>query len=153
MIVLNLCCSQEHRFEGWFASADAFEEQRARQLVSCPICGSNAVRRLPSAPYVLTRHSAPSSAPAGQAPAAAPASAGPDLPPEAVVENVLQVLRHMSRNAENVGDRLPEEARRIHHGEAEVRNIRGQASPEEVEELIDEGIIVVPLPSGEDEVH
>lgn len=66
---------------------------------------------------------------------------------------MLQMLRHMSRNAENVGDRLPEEARRIHYGEADVRDIRGQASPEDVAELLDEGIMVLPLPPGEDGVH
>ena len=66
---------------------------------------------------------------------------------------VLQVLRHMSRNAEDVGQRLPEEARRIHYGEAEARDIRGKASAEEVEELLDEGIMVLPVPPGEDEVH
>ncbi|MCV2219572.1 DUF1178 family protein [Thauera sp. Sel9] len=154
MIVLDLCCSQEHRFEGWFASAEAFEEQCARQLVSCPVCGSTAVRRLPSAPYVQTRHSPFAGNAVEQVQAApVPVSAEPDQPPHAVAENMLQMLRHMSRSAENVGDRLPEEARRIHYGEAEVRNIRGQASPEDVEELIDEGILVVPLPPGEDEIH
>jgi len=59
----------------------------------------------------------------------------------------------MSRHAENVGERLPEEARRIHYGEAEARNLRGQASAEEVEELLEEGITVFPLPPGEDEIH
>ena len=63
------------------------------------------------------------------------------------------MLRHMSRNAEDVGERLPEEARRIHYGDAEARDIRGQASPEDVEDLLEEGIVVVPLPPTDDEVH
>ena len=159
MIVLDLCCSQDHRFEGWFASADAFEEQCARQLVSCPVCGSSTVRRLPSAPYVQTRHAAPADETASGQPAkpaaAPPASGSSPRPPAAAVEQVLQMLQHMSRNAEDVGERLPEEARRIHYGEAEVRDIRGQASAEDVEELLDEGIMVLPLPAlpGDDELH
>lgn len=158
MIVLDLCCHNDHRFEGWFASAQAFEEQCARQLVSCPVCESVQVRRLPSAPYVQTRHGAPDKpaaarTPPASAPAAPPApSAATPVTPETVAA-VLQVLRHMSRDAENVGERLPEEARRIHYGEAEARNIRGQASADDVEELLEEGIMLVPLPPGEDEVH
>lgn len=157
MIVLDLCCNQDHRFEGWFASADAFEEQCARQLVSCPVCASCSVRRLPSAPYVQRRHSLPSTSPAAEAPEASFSSSAPEpgepLVAPAAAASMLQMLRHMSRNAENVGDRLPEEARRIHYGEADVRDIRGQASPEDVAELLDEGIMVLPLPPGEDGVH
>ena len=63
------------------------------------------------------------------------------------------MLRHMSRTAENVGERLPEEARRIHYGETEARDIRGQASAKDVEELLDEGIMVLPLPAPEDDLH
>lgn len=158
MIVLDLCCDKDHRFEGWFASAQAFEDQCARELVSCPVCESVQIRRLPSAPYVQTRHGAPDKQPTEPtAPAStpvAPATPGAAAPvtPETVAA-VLQVLRHMARDAENVGERLPEEARRIHYGEAEARNIRGQASADDVEELLEEGIMLVPLPPGEDEVH
>lgn len=154
VIVLDLCCEQEHRFEGWFASADAFQDQCARKLLSCPVCSTSAVRRLPSAPYVQTRGAAPDKSPSPPAaqPAAPSASAPSSLSPAAAAA-ALQVLRHLSRNAENVGERLPEEARRIHYGEAEVRDIRGKASPDEVEELLEEGIMVLPLPAGEDELH
>ena len=158
MIVLDLCCDKDHRFEGWFASAQAFEDQCTRELVSCPVCESVQIRRLPSAPYVQTRHGAPDKQPTERtAPAStplAPATPGAAAPvtPETVAA-VLQVLRHMARDAENVGERLPEEARRIHYGEAEARNIRGQASADDVEELLEEGIMLVPLPPGEAEVH
>ena len=147
MIVLDLCCHQDHRFEGWFACASAFEDQQARKLVSCPVCASTQLRRLPSAPYVHTRGPAAASSPAVQAEAPS-ASTSP-----ATAAAVLQMLRHLSRTAENVGDRLPEEARRIHYGETEARDIRGQASAEDVEELLDEGIMVLPLPPPEDDLH
>ena len=147
MIVLDLCCDRDHRFEGWFASASAFEDQQARNLVSCPVCASTALRRLPSAPYVHTRGPAAASSPAVQAEAPS-ASTSP-----ATAAAVLQMLRHMSRTAENVGERLPEEARRIHYGETEARDIRGQASAKDVEELLDEGIMVLPLPPPEDDLH
>ncbi len=71
----------------------------------------------------------------------------------AVAAELMQLLRHMSRTAENVGERLPEEARRIHYGETEARDIRGQASAEELEALLDEGIMVLPLPPPEDDLH
>lgn len=157
MIVLDLCCDQAHRFEGWFASADAFEDQRERKLLSCPICATTSVRRLPSAPYVQTRVAASTAPPDTKTDGSAPLptqsnTASSSISP-ATAAAVLQVLRHMSRHAENVGERLPEEARRIHYGEAEARNLRGQASAEEVEELLEEGITVFPLPPGEDEIH
>ncbi len=150
MIVFDLCCDQDHHFEGWFASASAFDDQQARNLVSCPVCASTTLRRLPSAPYVQTRHSAPAP---GTAPAQAQTGAAPVPVSPATADAVLQMLRHMSRNAENVGERLPEEARRIHYGETEARDIRGQASREEVEELLDEGIMVLPLRPSEDDLH
>ena len=161
MIVLDLCCANEHRFEGWFASSAAFEAQRAQGLVTCPVCNTTEVRRLPSAPYVQTR-SVQTPAPSGsqasavpvasaRAPAAPVTSTG--MPSATAVAELLGTLRRMAKSAEDVGERLPEEARRIHYGEAEARDIRGAASRDEVEELLEEGIMLVPLPPGEDEVH
>ena len=147
MIVLDLCCNKDHRFEGWFASASAFEDQQVRNLVSCPVCASTTLRRLPSAPYVHTGSVAAAPPPS----TAARAASAPTSPATAAA--VLQRLRHMSRHAENVGERLPEEARRIHYGETEARDIRGQASTEDVEALLDEGIMVLPLPPPEDDLH
>ncbi len=153
VIVLNLCCNQDHRFEGWFGSAKAFEEQLARGLVSCPVCSGTGIRRLPSAPYVQTRHAATSSAAeAAPAPAAAvvPAPAAPAAP---TVATMMSLLRKMARGAEDVGERLPEEARRIHYGEAEARTIRGAASRDEIGELLEEGILVMPVLPPDDELH
>ena len=159
MIVLDLSCANEHRFEGWFASSAAFEEQRARGLVNCPVCNTAEVRRPPSAPYVQTRSAqtpASSGAQASSAPALptrAPATPVSGLPSPAAVAELLGTLRRMAKSAEDVGERLPEEARRIHYGEAEARDIRGAASRDEVEELLEEGIVVLPVPPQDDDLH
>ena len=161
MIVLDLSCANEHRFEGWFASSAAFEDQRARDLVTCPVCNTTEVRRLPSAPYVQTR-SVQTPAPSGsqasavpvasaRAPAAPVTSTG--MPSATAVAELLGTLRRMAKSAEDVGERLPEEARRIHYGEAEARDIRGAASRDEVEELLEEGIMLVPVPPLDDDLH
>ncbi|CAM5292320.1 DUF1178 family protein [Thauera sp.] len=154
MIVLNLSCPDEHVFEGWFASSAAFEDQLARGLVSCPICSSRGIRRLPSAPYVQTRTSMPGTRkPVGaDEHAGLPASAA-SSPPSQVIAQVVHALRNLARDAEDVGERLPEEARRIHYGEAEARNIRGAASRDDVEALLDEGIMVLPVPVKDDDLH
>lgn len=130
MIVLNLHCNRQHRFEGWFASAEKFAGQRAAHQVECPICGSLEVERLPSAPSI-----ARSGKPALQAPT-----------DQARVREALQHLRKWENGAENVGTRFPEEARRMHYGEAEQRDIRGTASVDVVRELAEEGIPVLPVP-------
>lgn len=135
MIVLNLVCRQEHRFEGWFASLEAFEDQQERSLVNCPICNSSEVSKLPSGPHVVTS--------GGRA---TEADDGGQESLEAVQGLLLEALKSAARDSENVGRRFPEEARRIHYKEAPARNIRGVASQEETQELLDEGIVVVPLP-------
>ena len=159
MIVLDLCCANEHRFEGWFASSAAFEAQCSQGLVTCPVCNATEVRRLPSAPYVQTRSAqtpASSGAQASSAlalPTRAPATPVSGLPSPAAVAELLGTLRRMAKSAEDVGERLPEEARRIHYGEAEARDIRGAASRDEVEELLEEGIVVLPVPPQDDDLH
>ncbi len=158
MIVLDLSCENDHAFEGWFASASAFESQLERRLVECPVCSSTQVVRKLSAPYVNTRSSAarlpaqrPPSEPAKTAPAPAPVSVPP--PTQEAVVAVMKVLRQMASSSEDVGKRFSEEARRIHYGEAEARSIKGQASADDVGELIEEGIMVVPLPPDESDLH
>ncbi len=141
MIIIDLCCTQDHRFEGWFGSAEAFEDQQAKGLIACPSCGSTSIQRLPSAPYVQTGddsrpHGEPSQEPSADA-----------------IAHVLALLRSIGRTAENVGKHFPEEARKIHYGESEARDIRGAASRKEVDELLDEGIMVMPLPPTEDDLH
>ena len=160
MIVLDLSCENDHAFEGWFASASAFESQLERRLVECPVCSSTKVVRKLSAPYVNTRSSGahvpaqrPPNAPAKTAPAPAPVSGPAPAPTPEAVAAVMKALRQMAGSSEDVGKRFPEEARRIHYGEAEARSIKGQASADDVGELIEEGIMVVPLPPDESDLH
>ncbi|HJV26404.1 MAG TPA: DUF1178 family protein [Aromatoleum sp.] len=148
MIVLNLSCDREHRFEGWFGSADAFELQRQASQVTCPVCGSADISRRPSAPYVNTGVVARAESKATTARQDQAEAAPPALNPDAVA-TVLAMMRRIGRDSEDVGQKFPDEARRIHYGESAVRNIKGQASGSEVRELVEEGIMVLPLPSDE----
>ena len=130
--VFDLCCEQEHHFEGWFASAEDCESQAKRGLVECPFCHSTQVQRKLSAPYV--NRSGTTSTPISEQQI------------EQVKAAVMQGLRNMITKAEDVGERFTEEAIKIHHGEAEERLIRGQASEEQREQLQDEGIDIFPIP-------
>jgi hypothetical protein len=137
MIVFDLFCANGHAFEGWFASGAEFDRQKAARLVSCPACDGIDVERRPSAKVRVGK--APVAAPAPVPAAHGDAIAG--LPPE-----VLAKLREVVRNTEDVGERFPEEARKIHYDEAPARSIRGQASREEAEALAEEGIDFSQLP-------
>jgi len=137
MKVLNLQCSHRHAFEGWFGSEDEFQEQLSRGLVECPVCGDVSVAKMPSAPRLNLGALEPPPQPKREVMATQDA----DLQAE-----WLKLVRHVMANTEDVGERFAEEARRIHYGESEERSIRGQASPEQTLELLDEGIGVLPLP-------
>ena len=142
MKVLNLQCSQGHSFEGWFASQDDYDAQRARGLVSCPLCHDSEVSKMLSAPR-LNLGAAPST-PA----TAAKAESTPvtHVAPAQLQAAWMQMVRHVMAHTEDVGPKFAEEARKIHYGEREERNIRGQATREETEALLDEGIDILPLP-------
>ena len=151
MKVLSLQCAHQHGFEGWFGSEDDYQSQLARALVECPVCGDTGITKLPSAP----RLNLGASAPAAQrevAPSGAPALAAgaPVLSGDADLHKAQAALwkmaRHILANTEDVGTRFAEESRKMHYGEATERNIRGQASREETEALLEEGIPVMPLP-------
>lgn len=135
MKVLNLQCGNGHGFEGWFASEDDFQGQQARNLVECPLCGDQAVHKLPSAPRLNLG-----------APQQEPRQEVMTAPDAAIQAAWLKMVRHVMAHTEDVGERFAEEARRIHYGEIEERAIRGQASREETQALIEEGIGVLPLP-------
>jgi len=141
MKVLNLQCAQGHGFEGWFASEDAFQGQLAGGLVECPLCGTREVAKLPSAPR-LNLGARPDRLPAPEPERQEVAS----LPDASLQAAWLKMVRQVMAETEDVGERFAEEARRIHYGETEERGIRGQASPEETEALLEEGIGVLPLP-------
>ena len=135
MKIFDLQCGAGHRFEGWFASADEFAAQQSKGLVGCPSCGGREVARVPSA----TRFNTGASRPADKA------EAGQD--PLAVARKLhSRLLDEILTRSEDVGTAFPEEARRIYYQEAPARMIRGQASDEEHEALVDEGIPVARLP-------
>lgn len=140
MKVLNLVCLHEHRFEGWFASEADYLSQTERGQVECPLCGDTRMTRLPSAPHVHT-----SSARELPPPPVAPPNADA---PVALTQQAawLRAVRHVMANTDDVGDRFAEEARRMHYGETDERAIRGQATREEAQSLVEEGIAVMPLP-------
>jgi hypothetical protein len=135
MKVLDLQCAHHHAFEGWFASEHDFQSQLARGLVACPICDDTAITKLLSAP----RLNLGSSGPVNSA-MAEPVAAGKSLQQE-----WLKMVRHVMAHTEDVGERFAEVARQMHYGESGDRNIRGKATPQETEALLEEGIAVMPL--------
>lgn len=151
MIVLNLSCTNGHVFEGWFASRDAFTGQVERGMVHCLQCQSTAVAALPSGPHVRRRVT--EIAVKRESSADAREQAVQTVEPD-VAQRLFATLAAMARSAENVGERFPEEARRMHYEEAPARNIRGLASREETRELLEEGIFILPVPvPPENETH
>jgi hypothetical protein len=131
MKVIDLRCHNGHGFEGWFASDDEFLDQNGRQLIACPLCADTVIVRLPSAPRLNLSG------------AREPESPPPQPDPQV---HWMQLMRHVLASTEDVGERFADEARRIHYGETKQRGIRGQATPDEREALLDEGIEVMPLP-------
>ncbi len=155
MIHYNLRCEKGHAFESWFQSSAAYESQEKRKLVNCPVCGSAKVERAIMAPRIVSKKGrasveaspAPTSTPATTTEVAAPASTPLMMAQERELRAKLKELReHIVKNADNVGERFPNEARKMHYGDIEHRPIYGEASPEEARALIDEGVEVTPLP-------
>jgi hypothetical protein len=150
MIRYNLSCERGHRFESWFQSSSAYESQEKRKLVNCPVCGSAKVERAIMAPQIVSKKGR-ESAPPAPAPAATevttPASTPLMMAQERELRAKLKELRdHIVKNADNVGERFPNEARKMHYGDIEHRPIYGEASPEEARSLIEEGVEVTPMP-------
>ena len=140
MKVLDLQCSGQHAFEGWFASEDDFVAQQLRGLVECPFCGDAQVSKKLSAPRLNLGSGQPDAQPATQDVVLAAAA------DTAALSAWMAVARQILARTEDVGEQFAEEARRIHYGESPERGIRGQASRAETESLLDEGIAVLPLP-------
>jgi hypothetical protein len=145
VIVYNLVCNKGHEFEGWFKDSAAFDSQAAKGVVVCPVCQSRKVAKGLMAPNLGkgTRKGAPE-------PQTAPAPMAAKMPPQGLdprLEKLMgEVRTHVEKNYDYVGERFPEEARKIHYGETEERRIYGEASGEEVKALIEEGVEVAPLP-------
>jgi hypothetical protein len=166
MIRYALQCDRNHEFESWFQNSSAYDKQAKRSLVTCPVCGSAKVEKAIMAPRLaqktdslLDHADVTGPAPSTPVPSPAPLAAGTApaiptkgpvammLPPERELRQKLKELRdHIVKNASYVGSSFPEEARKIHYGEAEHRSIYGEASPDEAKELHEEGIEFHPIP-------
>jgi hypothetical protein len=135
MIKYALVCEHEHGFEGWFGSSADYDDQSARGLLECPLCASRAVRKQIMAPAVRgTKAQGP---------------VQPDLPPQMrsmMMDAMAKVRSHVEDNFDDVGDRFAKEARDIHEGRSEERGIYGQATPNEVRDLVADGVPIAPLP-------
>jgi hypothetical protein len=144
MIVFDLLCVSGHRFEGWFASAGQFASQKKRRLLECPTCGSAEVKRVPSATRANLGAQAPQAA-ARPKPGMTKEMEGKD--PFAIAQMLYsKMLDELLTKSEDVGKSFPQEARKIFYDQAPARPIRGQATNEEHDELLDEGIPVARLP-------
>ncbi|HEX5181608.1 MAG TPA: DUF1178 family protein [Allosphingosinicella sp.] len=141
MIIFDLKCAPSgHVFEAWFGSTADYEAQKARGLVSCPLCGSDAVEKAPMAPAVGAKGNAQKQGGAPELVSGSPAQVKAMLAAAAAMQKTLL------EGSEAVGDQFAEEARAIHLGEAEKRAIHGRATRAQAESLIDDGIPVAPLP-------
>lgn len=142
MIRYALTCEHAHAFEGWFSGSADFDSQIERGLISCPVCNSLAVSKTLMAPSVSTGRKKE-----------AMRTLAMDTAQKEVLTKIRQAVASIRANADDVGDKFPEEARKIHYGEAQERGIIGQASLEDAKALIEEGIEVAPLPLLPDDVN
>jgi hypothetical protein len=146
--VFDLACEHEHLFEGWFASAESYDDQLARGLVRCPVCDSTEITRRVSAPHLNVSHlradpgTREQNLPEGRAAVASPS--GDQM--SRLQAEVLRQIRRIVRQTDDVGAQFADEARRMHSGEIEERPIRGTASAQECVELTEEGITIMPIP-------
>jgi hypothetical protein len=149
MKVLDLRCTQGHRFEGWFASDEALQEQTDAGLMECPVCADKTITRLPSAPRLNVsgaREPQQAATKAASGSQESPQAGGGGSVEVTMQAAWLRAVQQVMKNTDDVGDRFAEEARRIHYGEADERAIRGRATPDEAKALRDEGIEVMSLP-------
>ncbi|WLR92214.1 DUF1178 family protein [Shinella zoogloeoides] len=142
MIRYELSCDNGHAFEGWFGSADDFDRQQKMTLVSCPSCGSTHVAKRLMAPSVSTARKKQQrqelAVQTGQ---------------KEMMAKIREIVSTIRANSEDVGERFPEEARKIHYGESEQRGLIGKATADEVRDLLDEGVEVAPLPTLPDDTN
>jgi len=165
MIRYALTCDKDHAFDSWFQNSAAFDKQKKRGLVNCPVCGSAKVEKAIMAPRLAAKSSLAEPAVPAPPPAASPNPPGMPVPaakapmammspPERELRKKLKELReHITKNADYVGAQFPEQARKIHYGETEHRSIYGEASPEDAKALHEEGIEFHPLPILPDELN
>lgn len=137
MIVFELICSDRHRFEGWFASGEDFDSQKARGLLSCPVCNDSNIEKLLTA-KIGTPEAGLRERPKQEQVPAKEETARP--------RNLNELIDLVLLHTENIGNEFPDQARRMHRKEIPHRNIRGVATREETQELLEEGVPVMPLP-------
>jgi hypothetical protein len=142
LIHYSLQCEQTHGFEGWFASSEDFDRQKAQGLVTCPYCDSKNVNKMLMAPNVTTGRQKDKTQ-----------AVAMDTMRRDMITKIKDAVKEIRANAEDVGERFPEEARKIHYGETEARGIIGQATPDEAQALTEEGIEVAPLPFFPEDQH
>lgn len=142
MIRFGLLCASEHEFDGWFSSSEDFDKQVKRGLVACPYCDSVKVSKSLMAPSVSTSRRKE-----------AMAVATVDAAQRGMVAEMRKLRDKITANAEDVGHKFPEEARKIHYGETDERAIYGKADRDDVESLLDEGIEIAPLPLVPDDAN
>jgi hypothetical protein len=159
VIQYALACDKGHTFESWFQNSVAYDKQAKRKLIECPMCGSAKVEKAIMAPRLARKDKSTSIALREEAASALADTTTPDSSPVAMISpqehefrKKLKELRdHLTANADNVGKKFPEEARKMHYGETEHRSIYGEASAEDAKELHEEGIAFHPLPVLPDE--
>ena len=153
MIKYALACDQGHEFESWFPDSAAFTKQAKRKLVACPHCQSVKVEKAIMAPRLGGAHKR-DAAPEAPVQTVAPSPAPPEKAPVAMLSpqehefraKLKELREHLTKNADDVGAKFPEQARKMHYGEIEHRSIYGVASPKEAKDLAEEGIEFHPLP-------
>lgn len=145
MIRFSLKCQKSHEFEAWFQNSVAFEEQSVNQKVVCPRCGSTKVTKALMAPGIATSRSKQRQTESANSRQMA------KLLDSKYREAVKNIRQHIMKHSEYVGDRFASEARKIHYGEETERGIHGEATREDVEDLVEEGIDVIPIPQDPDE--
>lgn len=149
--VFDLSCEHDHLFEGWFASLESYEDQASRGLVRCPICQSAQITRRVSAPHLNVSHLKAEREPRPKTPVKQPTGRAEVMAPSGgqLAQLQAEVLRHIRQivsQADNVGARFADEARRMHDGEIEHRAIRGTATLEECQALAEDGVAIMPIP-------
>jgi len=135
VISFALVCEKDHDFDGWFSSSEDFDKQSKRGLVSCPVCGTTKIHKSLMAPAVSTGRKKDQMA-----------VATVDAAKREVFAQMKKMRDQITENSEDVGKRFPEEARKIHYGETEERGIYGEATRDDVESLLDEGVSIAPMP-------
>ena len=134
MIRFSLACAEEHEFEAWFRNNADYDTQKKRGLVSCPVCGSETVDKRLMAPAVSTGRRRERLALAV------------DAEQRAAMAKLKALTAKLRENADYVGDKFAEEARKIHFGETEARGIYGEATPDEAKDLVEDGVPFMPIP-------